>query len=99
ALRARIASAVDALRARFPDPAALRARDELKAFRDIYQASGVNPNKIRPGCERLVQHVWKQGDLPHVNNVVDAYNLVSLTHLLSLGAHDLDAIARPVRLT
>src|SRR5581483_8978878 len=33
-----------------------------------------------------------------INNLVDAYNLVSLRTRCSLGAHDLDAIALPVSL-
>src|SRR5207249_986643 len=40
----------------------------------------------------------KRGDLPTVNNLVDAYNLVSIRSLCSLGAHDLDTIVPPVSL-
>ena len=32
----------------------------------------------------------RRGDLPLINSLVDAYNLVSVRSLCSLGAHDLD---------
>jgi DNA/RNA-binding domain of Phe-tRNA-synthetase-like protein len=40
----------------------------------------------------------KRGDLPVINNLVDAYNLVSVLTSCSLGAHDLDRISLPVSL-
>ena len=48
--------------------------------------------------ERLLGHALKRGDLPAINTLVDAYNLVSIRSLCSLGAHDLDTIALPVNL-
>lgn len=64
----------------------------------IFRRVGVNPRKLQPACERLVQLVLKRGAIPTINNLVDAYNLVSLKWNCSLGAHDLDRLALPVRL-
>lgn len=64
----------------------------------IFRKVGVNPRKLQPSCERLVQLVLKRGAIPSINNLVDTYNLVSLRSNCSLGAHDLDRLVPPVRL-
>jgi DNA/RNA-binding domain of Phe-tRNA-synthetase-like protein len=98
ALRAEIGREVEALRARFGTPAAVRSTPELAAFHATLRQVGVNPRKEQPSVERLVNLALKRGDLPSVNSLVDAYNLVSARSLCSLGAHDLDRIALPVTL-
>jgi DNA/RNA-binding domain of Phe-tRNA-synthetase-like protein len=99
ALRARMRSVALDLRHRFVDVAALRGSTELRAFADSYRSAGVNPKRQQPGCERLTEFVWKRGDLPAINSLVDVYNMVSVRWLLSLGAHDLRAVSLPIRLT
>jgi DNA/RNA-binding domain of Phe-tRNA-synthetase-like protein len=98
ALRAEIAREVEALRARFPDPAAVRAAPEVVRFHDLLRRVSVNPRREQPSLERLLAGALKRGDLPAVNNLVDAYNLASVRALCSLGAHDLGRIALPVAL-
>jgi DNA/RNA-binding domain of Phe-tRNA-synthetase-like protein len=97
-LRTEIASAVQAIHARFPNPQAVSSLTEVAAFRDILGKVGVNPRKEQPSVERLIAFALKRGDLPAINSLVDAYNLVSVRSLCSLGAHDLDRIALPVSL-
>lgn len=97
-LRAEIACQVQAIRERFPDPAAVRSAPEVMAFRALLRAVGVNPRRDQPSVERLLAYAIKRGDLPAVNSLVDAYNLVSVRSLCSLGAHDLDRITVPVTL-
>ena len=97
-LRAEIAGEIDAVRSRFADAEAGRAAPEVAAFRDILRAMGVNLKKTQPSVERLLTYALKRGTLPVINNLVDAYNLVSIRLLCSLGAHDLDRIAVPVSL-
>src|SRR4029077_12602359 len=67
-------------------------------FHDVLRKVGVNPRKDQPSLERLLAFALKRADLPAVNSLVDAYNLVSLRSSCSLGAHDLDRIALPVSL-
>ena len=98
-LRARMRSAALDLRRRFVDAASLRGSTELRAFADSYRSAGVNPRRQQPGCERLAEFAWKRGELPAINSLVDAYNMVSVRWLLSLGAHDLRAVSLPIRLT
>jgi DNA/RNA-binding domain of Phe-tRNA-synthetase-like protein len=86
------------VRSRFAGPAAVRSCQEVAAFQQLHRRAGVNPRKEQSSVERLLLLALKRGELPAINNLVDAYNLVSLRTRCSLGAHDLDAIALPVSL-
>ncbi len=97
-LRSEIAEPVQAIRARFADPAAVRSAPEVVRFQEILRQVGVNPRREQPSVERLLTFALKRGDLPAVNSLVDAYNLVSVRSFCSLGAHDLDRISPPVAL-
>jgi DNA/RNA-binding domain of Phe-tRNA-synthetase-like protein len=97
-LRAEIAREATALRARYADVRAVRTISEVVWFQELLRKAGVNPCKEQPSLERLLSYALRRGDLPAINSLVDAYNLVSLRSLLSLGAHDLDRIALPVSL-
>lgn len=98
ALRAEAASAVEEIQARFADAYAGRAASEVVAYHDILRAVGANPRREPPSVDRLLTLALKRGHLPVLNNLVDAYNLISLRSLCSLGAHDLDLLALPVEL-
>jgi DNA/RNA-binding domain of Phe-tRNA-synthetase-like protein len=98
ALRSEIAQEITAIRAKFADREAVRRSPEVVAFREILRKVDINLRKEQPSVERLLTFALKRGDLPAVNSLVDAYNLVSIRSLCSLGAHDLDAIVQPVSL-
>jgi len=95
-LRVEIAQEVKSVRRRFANPQDIRSLPEVNAFRDILRKVGLNPRREQPSVERLLAFALKRGDLPSINSLVDAYNLVSIRSLCSLGAHDLDTIALPV---
>jgi DNA/RNA-binding domain of Phe-tRNA-synthetase-like protein len=98
AQRSETVRAAQAIRERFPSPAAIRSAPEVIRFHNLLRKVGVNPRREQPSLERLLHFALKRGDLPAVNNLVDAYNLVSVRTSCSLGAHDLDQIALPVAL-
>lgn len=98
ALHAEIAHEVESIRARFADAPAIRTIPEVTYFCDLLRRVGVNPRREQPSVERLLSSILRRRDLPAINNLVDAYNLVSVRSLCSLGAHDLDTIALPVSL-
>jgi DNA/RNA-binding domain of Phe-tRNA-synthetase-like protein len=98
ALRDEMAQEAQRIRQRFPSPAAIRRLPEVVAFQEILRKVGVNPRREQPSVERLLTAALKRGDLPAINNLVDAYNLVSVRSGCSLGAHDLDRITLPVSL-
>jgi DNA/RNA-binding domain of Phe-tRNA-synthetase-like protein len=97
-LRALIAQEVDRIRTAYADPQALRSLPEVVSFQEILRQVGVNPRKEQPSVERLLAFALRRASLPAINSLVDAYNLVSVRRLCSLGAHDLDKIALPVSL-
>jgi DNA/RNA-binding domain of Phe-tRNA-synthetase-like protein len=98
ALRAAIAQEAQAIRATIQGPQEVRLLPEVVSFQEILRRVGVNPRKEQPSVERLLAYSLKRGDLPAINSLVDAYNLVSVRLRCSLGAHDLDRIALPVAL-
>ncbi|HLJ91652.1 MAG TPA: phenylalanine--tRNA ligase beta subunit-related protein [Gemmataceae bacterium] len=98
ALRAEIAAEVRRIREEVVDVEAVRSDPAVMAFRAILKKVGIHPRKEQPSVERLLNFALKRGDLPAVNNLVDAYNLVSVRSLCSLGAHDFDTVAAPVAL-
>ena len=97
-LASEIATAVADVRGRFPNLADARELAELQRFREIHRRVGARPSKQIPSVENLLKYVFRRGDLPAINNLVDAYNLVSLRTFCSLGAHDLGRIQPPVNL-
>ncbi len=97
-LRSAIALEIQAVRNRFGEVSAVRSLPEVVPFQELLRKVGVNPRREQPSVERLLTFALKRGDLPAVNSLVDAYNLISVRSLCSLGAHDLDRIALPVRL-
>lgn len=97
-LRAEIDREIQIVRESFAGPAAVRSCREVAAFQQLHRRAGVPPRKEQSSVERLLLLALKRGELSAINSLVDAYNLVSLRTRCSLGAHDLDAIALPVRL-
>lgn len=65
----------------------------IAAWRSAYRAFGIKRNSYRSAVERLVKNVLAGRELARINTFVDAYNAVSLSHVLPLGADDLDRIA------
>src|SRR5439155_7836458 len=98
ALRSEIAAEAQALRVKFAGPQTVRSNPAVIGFREILRKVGINPSKEQPSVERLLTFALKRGELPAVNSLVDAYNLVSVRSLCSLGAHDFDRLAAPVAL-
>ena len=97
-LRSDIDDQARRIRREFGSPAKIRLLPELAGFRNIIRRVGVKPRSHPPSTQKLLEFAWKHGTLPAVNNLVDAYNLVSLRTRCSLGAHDLDCITLPVEL-
>jgi DNA/RNA-binding domain of Phe-tRNA-synthetase-like protein len=96
--RAETVEAAAAVQERFCSPSAIRADPYVASFRAILQRAGANPKRDPPSVEKLMSFALKRGDLPVINNLVDAYNLVSVRSSCSLGAHDLNRISLPVTL-
>jgi DNA/RNA-binding domain of Phe-tRNA-synthetase-like protein len=97
-LKAEIAREVQAIRGRFSHSREVWALPEVVSYQEVLRRVGVNPRREQPSVGRLLTFALERATLPAINSLVDAYNLVSVRTLCSLGAHDLDRIAPPVSL-
>jgi DNA/RNA-binding domain of Phe-tRNA-synthetase-like protein len=67
----------------------------VEAWRAAYRAFGAKPNRTRPSVDALLR---RAGDLPAINQVVDAYNAISVEYALPVGGEDIDTYHGPARL-
>lgn len=65
----------------------------VAVWRRAYRAFGIKKTSYRSSVERLVKNVLAGRELPEINSFVDAYNAVSLKHVMPAGADDLDRVA------
>lgn len=70
----------------------------LKGFRILHDRVQRSNKKNVASPENLLRMLLQTGRLPHINLLVDLYNLVSLQTRLALGAHDLKQIRGNVTL-
>ncbi|HEY7486628.1 MAG TPA: phenylalanine--tRNA ligase beta subunit-related protein [Streptosporangiaceae bacterium] len=89
------AGSVDRLAAAARHAATPDEDDHVQAWREAYRAFGAKPKRTRPSVDALL----KRADaVPAINLVVDAYNAVSIEHVLPIGGEDSDAYRGPARL-
>jgi B3/4 domain len=60
----------------------------FRAYRDFFWRVGIDPTKTRPAGEALTRRILGGRDLPRINTVVDAYNLVSVETSIAIAAFD-----------
>lgn len=70
----------------------LSAIPGIAAWRSAYRGFGIKKTSYRSSVERLVKRVLAGDSLPAIHPLVDIYNAVSLTHVMCLGADDLDRV-------
>ena len=68
----------------------------IAAWRAAYKGFGIKQTRYRSSVERLVKNVLAGRPLARVNAFVDLYNVVSLAHVLPLGADDLERVTPPL---
>ncbi|MEU3449027.1 phenylalanine--tRNA ligase beta subunit-related protein [Streptomyces thermolilacinus] len=64
----------------------------MAAWRAAYTAFGAKPSRTRNSAEALARRALADGGLPRVNRLVDAYNAVSVAHLVPVGGEDADRV-------
>lgn len=62
----------------------------IRSWREMYRSFGTRPGDYRPSAEALLRRVLKRRVLPCINTAVDAYNTLSVKHLIPMGGFDLD---------
>ena len=71
----------------------------IAAWRAVYESFGAKPKKFLCSVEALLNRTLKGNNLPAINYVVDAYNAVSISHVLPVGGEDLDRLESDLVLT
>lgn len=77
----------------------LSEHPKIKPWRLAFSKFGGKPKKNKSSVEALTRRIAKGGELPHINNLVDIYNYVSLKHTLPLGGDDIDKVDGNIILT
>ena len=93
----RARAAQDAVRRRFVETAVIE-HPRIECWRAAYRAFGAKPKKHPSSIENLVRRTLKGEELRPIHPLVDAYNVISLEHLLPVGGEDLDALTGDLRL-
>jgi DNA/RNA-binding domain of Phe-tRNA-synthetase-like protein len=76
-----------------PDPRAVLESPQIAATRAAYKALGKDPARYRGSAEALLRRVIAGKELPLINAVVDASNLVSVESRLPIGLYDLTRVS------
>ena len=66
----------------------LKDEPVLRAYREFYWKVGIDPTKTRPAAEALLRRILAGKEIPAINTLVDAYNLVSLETSVAIAAFD-----------
>ncbi len=61
----------------------------IKAYHDIYRKHGL---KDKHNSVQFREWIDKKGQIPQINTVVDAYNIIATKHFVSAGCHDVSMI-------
>ncbi len=70
----------------------------IEPWREAYRAIGIKPSEFRPSVEALARRLLRGDPLPLINTIVDIGNLVSIRHLVPVGAHAIDVIRQDIGL-
>lgn len=64
----------------------------VASWRELYRSFGTKPGDYRPSAEALIRRCIKEEKLPHINNAVDLYNIISVKHVIPMGGFDLEYV-------
>ena len=63
-----------------------------QGYADMLQRVGRSIKKYPPTVPAFIRNIQRRGSMPHINSVIDIYNVESLHSFLAIGGHDLDKI-------
>ena len=80
------------------EPDNISGHKSIKAWREAYSSFGAKPSKYNSSVESLLKRVLKDGSLPKINKFVDVYNMLSLKHMVPMGADDINKVEGDIHL-
>ena len=71
----------------------------IQGYTDMLQSVGRSIKKYMPTVPALIRNIQHRGSIPHINSVIDIYNVESLRSLLAIGGHDLAKVDGQIEFT
>lgn len=90
-----LAAAEERARLRFRQTPVLE-HPHVLAWREAFRCFGAKPQRTRPSMEALLRRLDE--GLPRINRLTDAYNAISIAHVVPIGGEDVSAYRGPLRL-
>lgn len=82
----------------FFDHKSILTESNIASWIDLYKSMDLDVTEIRPAQLELALNVLHGKNIPKINNIVDAANMLALTSKCPVGAFDLDNLVTPVML-
>ena len=76
--------------------AGLHAHPAIAPWAQTFEAAGINPRSYAPSIVALAQRCLRGEYIRSINPAADIANLISLRHLVPVGAHDVERLAGDV---
>jgi DNA/RNA-binding domain of Phe-tRNA-synthetase-like protein len=76
----------------------LATHPRLVAWKDAYRQFGSNPNKFTPSIIFLAKQAKAGKTVRSISPAVDAFNLISIRHIIPCGGDDMDSVEGDVTL-
>ena len=70
-----------------------------QGYADLLKSVGRSIKKYPPTVPAFIRNIQRRGSMPHINSVIDIYNVESLHSLLAIGGHNLDKIDGQITFT
>lgn len=71
----------------------------IRGYTDLLQRVGRSVKRNPPTAPALIRNIQHRGSMPHINSIIDIYNVESLRSLLAIGGHDLDKVRGRIEFT
>ena len=66
--------------------------DITEGYRELIKKAGRSVKKNPPTVPGFIDNIKHRGTMPHINSIVDVYNIESIRSSLAIGGHDLDSV-------
>ncbi len=76
----------------------LATHPRLLAWKEAYRQFGSNPNKFTPSIVFLAKQVKSGKPVRSISPAVDAFNVISIRHVIPCGGDDMDSVEEDVTL-
>lgn len=71
----------------------------IQGYMDLLQKVRRSVKKNPPTALALIRNIQHRGSIPHINSIIDIYNVETLNSLLAIGGHDFNKINEYIEFT